>query len=281
MPRPDSGATQRIAGLRPISDRFCVLVSSSDCGRDIFEIVFQNSDRIWRECNWPRYAGFTSKYLDLYGFKALAAKTASNWQGELVDHLDSLPESIEYVMLTFEDALFLKPVDGAMLDRVAELMVRDDLSYVSLLPLRRSLLGSVVEFFRKKTSSYPLRRFSFSEPYYSSVAAAIWKRSYIKSLLQKPGLIWDFEHIVTDVPHYAVWEPVIDHDQLVTRGKWSFRSRRRLASQGILLTNTKRGFRTYGSVIRDFREKIVFGTIGFLSFRVRRRLNLISHRIDF
>ncbi|HET7847893.1 MAG TPA: hypothetical protein VFL51_02425, partial [Pseudolabrys sp.] len=95
---------------RRVADRFCVLVSSSDRGRDIFEVVFQNSDRIWRQCEWRRYAGFTSQYPDLYGFKTLAAHAPSNWQGELADHLDSLPEEIDYVMLTFEDALFLKPI---------------------------------------------------------------------------------------------------------------------------------------------------------------------------
>jgi hypothetical protein len=262
-------------------NRFCVLVSSSDRGRDIFEIVFKNSDRIWHVCDWSRYAGFTSTYPDLYGFKALAAKAPSDWQGELVDHLESLPNEIEYVMLTFEDALFLSPVDGAKLNAIAELMVRDDLSYVSLLPVRRSLLGLAIEFFRRKLSKYPLRRLSFSEPYYSSVAAAIWKRSYLQSLLERPGLIWDFEHIVTNVPHYAVWEPVIEHDQLVTRGKWGFRARRRLASQGVDFSDPKRGFRTYRSVIRDIREKVVFCLIGFLSFRVRRHLNMVSHRVDF
>lgn len=278
LPEDAEGVTESNADR--MASHFCVLVSSSDRGRDIFEIVFQNSDRIWKHCNWRRFAGFTSMYPDMYGFKSLAAKRPSNWQGELVDHLDKLPEEIEYVMLTFEDALFLEPVDGDRLNVIAGLMVRDGLSYVSLLPLRRNFIGVVVEFIRKKCSVYPLRRVSFSEPYYSSVAAVIWKRSYLKSLLQQPGLIWDFEHIVTDEPHYAVWDAAINHDQLVTRGRWSYRSKRRLAGQGINFAKTTREFRTYGSVIRDFREKVVFFLFGFLSFRARRRLKMISHRID-
>ena len=48
----------------------------------------------------------------MYGFKALAAKRPSDWQGKWAN-LDSLPDEIEYVMLTFEDALFLSPVNGA------------------------------------------------------------------------------------------------------------------------------------------------------------------------
>jgi hypothetical protein len=49
---------------RPSAGRFCVLVTSSDQGRDVFEIVFQNADTIWHDCDWPRFVGFTSKHPD-------------------------------------------------------------------------------------------------------------------------------------------------------------------------------------------------------------------------
>lgn len=262
----------------PVVGRFCVLVSSSDRGRDIFEVVFQNADTIWRNCDWPRFVGLTTEHPDLYGFKALAAKAPSDWRGELSDQLDNLPPEIQYVLLTFEDALFTSPVDGGKLGAIAKLMVQDDLSYVSLFALRRNLPGLMIEFFKRKLSKYPLRRLSFSEPYYSAIGTAIWKRSYLQELLRKSGSIWDFEHIVTDKPHYAVWEPVLWQDQLVTKGKWSYRAPRILARQGITLSDSKRGFRTLRSRVRDFREMIVFQTVGFLSFRVRRRLGRISHR---
>lgn len=263
---------------RPVAGRFCVLVSSSDHGRDVFEIVFQNSEMIWRDCAWPRFVGFTKKHPDLYGFRALAAKIPSDWRGELSDQLDSLPDEIEYVLLTFEDALFTSPINGGELDAIANLIVQDDLSYVSLFPLRRNLPGLVIEFLRRKLTKYPLRRLSFSEPYYSSIATAIWKRSYLQRLLRETESIWDFEHMVTEKPHFAVWTPVLEQDQLVTKGKWSSRAPRMLARQGILLSGSKRGFRPLSSRLRDVREFVVFQTIGFLSFRIRRRLNRISHR---
>jgi hypothetical protein len=269
-----------VAAGKAAAGKFCVFVSSSDRARDIFEIVFQNSETMWRECNWPRYVGFTSKHPDMYGFKAVAAKRPSNWQGELADQLDCLPDEIEYLFLTFEDALFLTPVNGAALNEFADLMVRENLSYVSLIPVRRNLPGAVIEYFRRKMSKYPLRRLSFSEPYYSSVAAVIWKRSYLKSLLLRPGSIWDFEHTVTNERHYVVWRPVVDQDQLVTRGKWDFQARRQLARQGLSLANTTRAFRKRRSYIRDIRERIVFQLVGYLSFRIRRRMNWISHRLN-
>jgi hypothetical protein len=258
--------------------RFCILVASSDHGRDIFEIVFQNADSIWRDCNWPRYVGFTRKRPDIYGFKALAAQKPSDWRGELCDQLNSLPDEIEYVLLLLEDAFFMSPANSAELNAIANLMVRDGLSYVSLIPLRRNLLGLVIEYFRRRLSDYPLRRLSRTEPYYSSIGIAIWNRHYLRWFLQQPGSIWDLEHIVSDKPHYAVWKPVFKQHHLVTKGRWSRLAKRTLAQQGIILSDSKRGVRPLWSRLRDVREMIVFQTVGFLSFRMRRRLKVISHR---
>jgi len=147
------------------------------------------------------------------------------------------------------------------------------LSYVSLVPVYRNLSGRTIEYFRRKLNKGPLRPLSFTEPYYSSLALAIWKRSYLRSLLRQPGTIWEFEHIVTNERHYAVWKPVLDQDQIVTKGKWSFRAPRRLARQGLSLANSKREFQTLRSWMREIRERITFQTVGFLSFRIRKRLN--------
>jgi hypothetical protein len=253
--------------------RFCVFVSSSDRACDVFEIVFRNSETIWRDCDWPRYVGFTSKHPDMYGFTAVAAKRPSDWRGEFGDQLDCLPAEIEYVLRIDEDALFMSPVDGAQLNAIADLMVRKNLSYVSLVPVRRNVVGNIVEYFRRKSAKTLLRRIGFHEPYYSSVAVAIWKRSYLRSLLRQPGSIWAFEHIVTDEPHYAVWKPVFDQDQIVTKGKWSYRAPRKLARQGLNIGNSKREFQTVGSWLRGIRENISFQLAGFLSFRIRKRLN--------
>ncbi len=92
------------------------------------------------------------------------------------------------------------------------------MSYVSLLPVYRNVLGRVIEYFRRKLDKRPLRPLAISEPYYSSVALAKWKRSYLRSLLRQPGTIWKFEHTVTDEPHYAVWERVLHQSQIVKMG---------------------------------------------------------------
>ena len=198
--------------------RFCVLVNSSDRARDIFEIVFRDAERMWAGCDWPRFAGFTSAQPDLYGFRSVATRGPSDWRGELADQLDALPPEIEYVLRVEDDALLFSPVDGRRLNAIADLMVSGDLACVRLLPVSRGLAGRGIEFFRRRLHKSPLRPVSFDEPYYSSLASAIWKRSYLREVLKRPGTVWDFEFIVTNERHYAVWEPVLDHAVIVTKG---------------------------------------------------------------
>jgi hypothetical protein len=260
----------------PSAGRFCVLVTSSDQGCDIFETVFQNAETIWRDCDWPRFVGFTTKRLDLYGFTALAAKGPFEWRQAVVDYLDALPEQIEYVLRIDEDALFMAPIDGEKLNAIADLMVRENLAYVSLVPVRRNFAGRGVEYFRRKFDKQPLRLIAFSEPYYSSVELAIWRRSYLRSLLKQPGTIWEFEHTISNERHYAVWEQLVEQHQIVTRGKWSLSAPRLLAQQGLSLPNSRRQFQSRQSWLRKLRETISFQLVGFLSFRIRRRLKKLS-----
>ncbi len=258
---------------RAAPGQFCVFVSSSDRARDVFEIVFQNADTIWRDCDWPRYVAFTSQHPDIYGFTALAAKRPSDWRGELGDQLDSLPDHVEYVMLLVEDTLFMSPIDGTRLNEIADLMVRDDLAYVRLVPVTRNLPGRVVEYLRRKMDRRPLRPIAISEPYYSSVEFALWRRDYLRTLLRQPGSIWEFEHTLSNEAHHAVWEPLVDQHQIVTRGRWNLKAPRLLSKQGLTLAGSKREFQSLRSWLKGARERFMFQTVGFLSFRIRRRLN--------
>ena len=169
----------------------------------------------------------------------------------------------------------MSPVNGSELNAIADLMVRHDLAYVRLVPVTRNIPGRIIEYLRRELDNRPLRPISFSEPYYSSVELAIWKRSYLKSLLGQVKTNRELEHKVTNERHYAVWKRVINQDQIVTGGKWALRARRMLAQRGIRLGNSKREFQTFGSWLRWLRRKVSFELAGFLSFRIRRRLNKV------
>jgi hypothetical protein len=276
--RISNGHSQRVDADRAneISRRFCMLVAASDRAKDIFEITFQSAETIWRDCNWPRYVGFTSKHPDILGFKALAAKTDSDWRGRLGDYLDSLPVDIRYVMLIVEDYLFTSPIDGTELNAIADHIIRNDLAYVRLTPVRRNLPGRILEYFRRKIDKGPLRPLAVREPYYSSLEIAIWRRDHLRSLLRQPGSVWEFEHTVGTECHYAVWQPAVRYVSLVGREKWYRDAPQILAQQGLSLGNSKRKRQTVKFELQRIREQIVFQILGFLSFRIRRRLNRIS-----
>jgi hypothetical protein len=261
---------------RPSAGKFCVFITTSDRAFDIFQIVYRNAETIWRDCDWPRYVGLTTAHPDIYGFKVLTAKATGSWRDEMLDQFEQLPEEIEYVLRIDADALFMAPINGGELNAIADLMVEQDMSYVRLVPVTRNFLGRVIEYFRRKVNKGPLRRISFSEPYYSSVELAIWKRSYLTKLMREPGTQWEFEHAVTDEPHYAVWKPLVEQHQIVTRGKWNRNAPRFLARQGLTVANSTRGFVSFKSWLRFYRERISFEVAGFSSFRIRRRLNKIS-----
>ena len=254
-----------------IDGSFCVLVNSSDRARDIFEVVFRNAEQMWRNCDWPRFAGFTTAQPELYGFKSVSAKKPSDWRGELADQLDALPPEIKYVLRLDEDAFACFPVDGRKLNAVAELMLRCNLCHVKLMPVARNPVGRTVEYWRGKISKFPLRPIAFTEPYYCSLVPSIWKRSYLREILRKPGSIWDFELTVTDERHFAVWQPVLDLDYIVTKGRWSRNAARLLARQGLDHSGSKRGVQTLGSWLRQRRERLSFFLFGFRGFRIRRR----------
>src|SRR5581483_10676543 len=208
-------AQRRDAGS--IADRFCVFVASSDRAHDIFEIVFQGSDTIWRGCDWPRFVSFTSQHPDIYGFKALAAKSKSDWRGELGQQIDALPANIEYVLLLVEDTLFMSPIDAAKLNAIAERILRE--------------------------------------------------------LLRLPGSVWEFEHLVTEERHYALWEDIVEQHQIVSRGKWNRNAPGLLARRGLSLAGSPREFQTSQRFLRGLKERISFQLFGFLPYRIRRLLN--------
>lgn len=240
--------------------KFCVLVHSSDRTRDVFEAVFKNAEEMWRDCKWPRFAGFTTPpwWLTLYGFTSVSAKGPSSWRGELADHLDALPPEIEYVLRLDDDAFASRPIEGIKLEMVARLIDKGGLAYVKLLPVARNVFGRIIEYFRRKGS---LRPIAFTEPYYCSLVPAIWKRSYLREILREPRSVWDFELTVTKERHYAVWEPVLDLDHIVTNGKWAQRARR---------MDNGRGVQSLKSWLRQKREDLSFALFGFLGFRIRR-----------
>lgn len=245
----------------------CVFVSSSDRTKDIFEIVFRDSQRIWSDCSWPKYVGFTTASDGQFGFTAVSASRESTWREELSDQIEQLPQTIDYILLLLDNFLIATKVDAEILYRVFQNARSNSLPYVRLVPVVRNPVGQIIEVFRHRFAASNFRKFSSSEPYYSSLQAAIWRRDHLQSLLRRPGSIWDFEHIVSDAPHYAVWDKTLDYQHVIERGKW-LRCARTLVGQKLDLKKRPQYGLAYA--MKRWKTQVVFFLTGYLSLRVRR-----------
>ena len=268
--------------------QFCVLVTSGDSRKDIFDVCMANSEHIWGSCNWPRYAGFTTLQPEQYGFKTLASGIANDWCKSVAAHIDALPADIRYILLMVEDVLFIKPVDAVRLNMIAEHMARHGLRYVRLVPKRRNWAGRLLDRMNELPPNLACARpiveyIEPSEPYYSSTEMVIWERSYLRQQLDLPGDAWSFEHHIGRHAHYAVKEALFEQHQIVHKGKWHRRAAWYLAeamgSPRIgtavdiqeIITKT-RPLQTWRSFLRGEWQNFNFMLFGFTTLRVKRWL---------
>lgn len=253
---------------------FCVLVTSSDDRKDIFDTCFAHSERIWKDCDWPRYVGFTTKdnQSEQYGFKVIESRLITrNWCQSVAAHIEELPPEHRYILLMVEDVLFTKPVDGKKLNKVATLACNADIRYLRLVPVTRNWAGRLLE--KMVQIGYPrLRLIERREPYYASTEMVLWERNYLLDMLRSGDDAWEFEHQIKEQTHWAVWEPLFEQHQLVQKGRWNRNAVKFLASQGLTLRQTARPFQTRAAQLRGWRENLSFALFGFTSFRIKRWL---------
>lgn len=262
--------------------KFCVLVTSGDNRKDIFDVCFANSERIWKDCPIPRYAGFTTPQPEQYGFKTLASYIADDWCKSVAAHIDALPDEHRYILLMVEDTLFMRPVDGNILIKAFMKMYWSGLYYLRLVPVRRSWPARIA-----RAMSLPNNDFIGcilpDSPYYASTEMAIWERGYLRELLDRPGDAWSFEHHVSRHAHWAVQEPFLDQHQIVNKGRWNRRAARYLAEAAgcpsfaiaeeikNIITKT-RPLQTWSSFLRGEWQNLNFAFLGFTSVRFKRWL---------
>ncbi len=247
--------------------QFCVLVASSDNRKDIFNICFAHSRQIWEDCDWPRYIGLTTPHEDQYGFKVVTSPQ-HEWRRAVAGYIDALPSEIRYILLMVEDTLFLEPIDAATLARAANWLWSAGLPYLRLTPIRRSWIGKMMHAMRMRGD----KEFEIippTDPYYSSTEMAIWKRDYLRKLLDLPADAWTFERHVSSWEHRAVTIPVFNQHQIVQKGRWNRVAPRLLARQGISL-DSRRPFQTRLAWLRGKWQNLNFALFGFATLRIRR-----------
>ncbi len=256
-------------------NQFCVLVASSDSRKDIFDICFANADRIWKDCDWPRYVGFNGPVVPQPDFRVLIAPATDDWCLQVKRYVDLLPPDIRYILLMVEDVLFMQPVNAKLLDELAFEMSSTALVYLRLVPLRRNWLGKIanhiVDF---GPGISPFREIERNEPYYSSTEMTIWRRDYLLKQLSGASDAWAFEHLLSSNEHYAVRNPVFDQHQIVQKGRWNWDAPKLVRNAGLIWPHSNRPFQTWRARLRGHLANLSFALFGYASFRFKRWIGI-------
>ncbi|WP_116812579.1 hypothetical protein [Steroidobacter cummioxidans] len=193
-------------------------ICSSDSRIDILERTLPAVQKFWPTCRYPMYVGLNScSRALLVGAPVIAPPT--EWRREFTQQLAKIES--DYVIVMLDDFLIQAPVDQDRLAHLVESTVRLNLDYLRLVPLGRSLLA-------RATGRHPLeidpglQRIRERHPFYSALQIAIWRKSHLLSMLDRPMSIWEFERqCVREASHCAIKDrPPIAYRHLVEKGRW-------------------------------------------------------------
>jgi len=121
-------------------------------------------------------------------------------------------------------------------------------------------------------------RINPTEPYYSALQVAIWRRDYLQNLLANSGTIWNFEHLQTPGSlHFAVRHKFLNYEHLVEKGKWN-----PFALSLIVNFNPKylvrRDINWRHGRVQIYFDKIKFAIFGYSIFKTKRALKKLFRR---
>ena len=247
-------------------------VSSSDNTYDVFEIVGKRLLFSLPIDVYKIYVGLNSKNASL-PFNALKTE-AKGWMQELRSQLSQLPEATTAVILLLDDFWFHDPIPLDKLNLFIDIFDKIDADYLRLVPLKRSTIASIIRYFKKTILRTPnsVEKISESEPYYSSLQMAIWRRSYLEMLLDKNISIWDFEHLsVRDSKHFAVINNFFNYSHLVEKGKW-YPFALKILSEVDDDLKLERSINKRYNRLRIEYDRLKFAIFGYSIFKIKKYL---------
>jgi hypothetical protein len=211
--------------------QIAVFICSADSRRDVLERVLPSLFKYWHDCPYRIYIGRNSEYRTYPGVTSLLAKP-SEWRIECLDQIAQIPET--HLIFLLDDYLLRVPVDQNRVATFVAKAVDANLSYMRLLPLRKSLVERFVGWIRRP-GSMEIQAIKEGRPFFSGLQIAIWKKAHFASLLKLQGSIWDFEHqSQPGISHYAITRsPPIAYSHLVEKGRWLPYASRLLRQAGL------------------------------------------------
>lgn len=167
---------------------FALLVSSCDAYEDCWEPFFTLLADYWKPAPHPIYLNTETRDYQFDGLDIrcprveLEAGRRLGWSDRLSKSLDAISEEI--VLYMQEDYFLNDDIDAETLDGLVEIMERDGLSHIGLVPFKRPPTPSQYEFL----DHIPQRN-----DYRISAQAGLWRIPVLQSYLRAHESVWEFE----------------------------------------------------------------------------------------
>lgn len=249
--------------------KISVFVSSSDNTYDVFQVISTSLVKAFGGDSVNYYVGL-NKHTAPSPFFTIKSPV-QGWKDELLYQINQLPPDVDYLILMLDDFFFHEKVEIEKVNNFYDFVVKNKIDYLRLVPLQRSFLIRLIKStFIKYISKSGVEKIQQNEPYYSSLQASIWRRSYLEELLNNNVSIWGFEHLVLDDRlHYAVCTAgLMNYEHLVEKGKWLNHAQKLLplVDKAYFL---KRGYDSRFLYKYKFFRHIKFNIYGYSAIKIK------------
>lgn len=241
--------------------RVAVFICSSDSRRDVLDRILPSVVKFWPACPYPIYVGLNTHDRPLpIGTPALAP--ALGWHRECALQLAQITEN--YLIVLLDDFLLGASVNQERLAEIVENVVTLDLAYLRLVPLGRSLPARLAGW-RLPQIKPGIEQMPSGHPFYSGLQIAVWRRTHLQAMLEKPQSIWEFEsYCMPQSSHCVVRDrPPISYRHLVERGRWLPDARLLLRQAGLSTDLGHRPVWPKSRYIRLFLDQVRWVTLGY------------------
>jgi hypothetical protein len=235
----------------------CVLVASCDSYSDVWQAFAAFFDRFWIKCPYRIYLSSNFLKFEHPRIKSVLAKEKSDWSNETLEVFRKIPEEI--VIYLQDDYLLTHAVNQSELESLIETVRAIDADYLRIYPCP----GPDISI----NSDKRIGRIVKSDSIYTSLQAAIWKKSSFISLLVPGESAWNFEKNGSKRAHergmgfYSIKRslfpliktiryPINYFCTAVVRGQWQYDAARMCRKAGIRIDSELREIETYQHYIK-------------------------------
>jgi hypothetical protein len=185
---------------------------------DVLLRVLPSISKFWPDCPYPIFVGLNSNHFVAQNVTTLVARP-TEWRHECLEHIGQI--SATHLIVLLDDFLFQKPVEQDRLAGVLDHALKSNIPYLRLVPLGKSVLARLFNSAAGR-SDLGIHPITEARPFYSGLQISLWDKAHFRSLLEKRGSIWDFEHHrMSGVTHYAInGRAPISYSHLVHKGRW-------------------------------------------------------------